>query len=504
MNIFDIMGPIMVGPSSSHTAGAARIGYLTRKLLGAEPRRAELLLHGSFAATGAGHGTDRALVAGLLGMRPDDARLPRSFELARAAGMEVVLGRAVLRGVHPNSVLLKVEDASGGRLEVTASSLGGGRVQVCAIDGLEARFTGEMPTLIIRNQDRPGMVAEVSAILSRRRVNIAAMQLYRNMRGGLAVMVIESDQPIWAAAAEELRACPGIQRVTYLDMEGGAAMAFSSVAGLLEAAGDRPLWRAVLEDDLAERGVPEERSRAQMAALWTAMRETAAGYDPAARSHSGLTGGAGALLEGEGPLCGPFLRQVIATALKTGECNACMRRIVAAPTAGASGVLPAVLLPLQARDGLEDERMIQALYVAGGFGQVIAARASISGAEGGCQAEVGSASGMAAAALVHVMGGTAEQMAHACAMALSNTLGLVCDPVAGLVEVPCVNRNVMGAVNALACAEMALAGVESVIPCDEVIDAMRSVGDALPASLRETGGGGLAATPTGRRIAERM
>ena len=219
MNIFDIMGPIMVGPSSSHTAGAARIGYLTRKLLGAEPRRAELLLHGSFAATGAGHGTDRALVAGLLGMRPDDARLPRSFELARAAGMEVVLGRAVLRGVHPNSVLLKVEDASGGRLEVTASSLGGGRVQVCAIDGLEARFTGEMPTLIIRNQDRPGMVAEVSAILSRRRVNIAAMQLYRNMRGGLAVMVIESDQPIWAAAAEELRACPGIQRVTYLDME---------------------------------------------------------------------------------------------------------------------------------------------------------------------------------------------------------------------------------------------------------------------------------------------
>ena len=281
-------------------------------------------------------------------------------------------------------------------------------------------------------------------------------------------------------------------------------MAFSSVAGLLEAAGDRPLWRAVLEDDLAERGVEEARSRAQMAALWTAMRETAAGYDPAARSHSGLTGGAGTLLEGEGPLCGPFLRQVIATALKTGECNACMRRIVAAPTAGASGVLPAVLLPLQARDGLEDERMIQALYVAGGFGQIIAARASISGAEGGCQAEVGSASGMAAAALVHVMGGTAEQMAHACAMALSNTLGLVCDPVAGLVEVPCVNRNVMGAVNALACAEMALAGVESVIPCDEVIDAMRSVGDALPASLRETGGGGLAATPTGRRIAERM
>ena len=126
MNIFDIMGPIMVGPSSSHTAGAARIGFLTRRLLGSTPRRAELLLHGSFAATGTGHGTDRALVAGLLGMRPDDARLPRSFELAEAAGMELTLGRAALRGAHPNTVLLRVEDAAGKRLEVPASSLGGG------------------------------------------------------------------------------------------------------------------------------------------------------------------------------------------------------------------------------------------------------------------------------------------------------------------------------------------------------------------------------------------
>ena len=163
-----------------------------------------------------------------------------------------------------------------------------------------------------------------------------------------------------------------------------------------------------------------------------------------------------------------------------------------------------MLLPLQARDGLKDEQMVEALYVAAGFGQVIATRASISGAEGGCQAEVGSASAMAAAALVHLMGGTGEQMAAACALALSNTLGLVCDPVAGLVEVPCVTRNVMGAMNALSCAELALSGVGSAIPCDEVIDAMRSVGEALPASLRETGGGGLAATPTGRRIAEGM
>ena len=204
----------------------------------------------------------------------------------------------------------------------------------------------------------------------------------------------------------------------------------------------------------------------------------------------------------EETLCGPFLQQVISTALKTGECNACMGCIVAAPTAGASGVMPAVLLPTQEKFSLSDEVMIQALYVAAGFGQIIATRASISGAEGGCQAEIGSASAMAAAALVHLRKGTPAQMAAACAMALKNLLGLVCDPVAGLVEVPCVKRNVIGAMNALSCADMALAGITSAIPCDEVIDAMRSVGDSLPSSLRETGQGGLAATPTGRRIAE--
>lgn len=209
----------MVGPSSSHTAGAVRIGLITRKLLGRPPVRAELLLHGSFAATGKGHGTDRALVAGLLGMAPDDPDISRAFPLAERAGMLVRMGSIVLRGAHPNSVLLRVEDERGNTLEVNASSLGGGRVRVNAIDGLDASFTGEYPTLIIRNEDKPGAVAEVTGILSRRQVNIATMQLYRNMRGGLAVMVLESDQAIWQEAIEELRACPGIVRVTYLNME---------------------------------------------------------------------------------------------------------------------------------------------------------------------------------------------------------------------------------------------------------------------------------------------
>lgn len=285
---------------------------------------------------------------------------------------------------------------------------------------------------------------------------------------------------------------------------------FTSIQQMLEetSSSGLPLWDAIRQADCQRQGISPQQSWDKMAVMLQAMEDADRSYQETDRSHSGLSGGDGGkmarYIRAGKPLCGPFLSDVMAGALRMGECNACMKRIVAAPTAGSSGVLPAVLLPLQARDGLKDEQMVEALYVAAGFGQVIATRASISGAEGGCQAEVGSASAMAAAALVHLMGGTGEQMAHACALALANTLGLVCDPVAGLVEVPCVTRNVMGAMNALSCAELALSGVQSAIPCDEVIDAMRSVGEALPASLRETGGGGLAATPTGRRIAEGM
>ncbi len=277
---------------------------------------------------------------------------------------------------------------------------------------------------------------------------------------------------------------------------------FGSVKTLLAAAQDKPLWQAVLDDDCQDRDASREDSTAKMAALWQTMKQSVLDYDPTRRSPCGLSGGQGAVMAAlDRSICGPFIQEAVSIALKLGEHNACMGRIVAAPTAGACGVLPAVLIPLQRKDRLTDEQMTQCLYVSAGFGQVIATRASISGAEGGCQAEVGSASGMAAAALVHARGGSKEQMAAACAMALQNVLGLVCDPVAGLVEVPCVKRNVMGAVNAMTCADMALAGLDGGIPCDEVIDAMGAVGRAMPPALRETGEGGLAATPTGRKIA---
>ncbi len=266
----------------------------------------------------------------------------------------------------------------------------------------------------------------------------------------------------------------------------------------------KSFYQVVLEDDMKEREVTKEASHRKMNQMWQAMRAAASEYDPQLKSASGLSGGDGRLAAAYyaagDSLCGTFMGEVVTTALQMAESNACMRRIVAAPTAGSCGVLPAVLIPCQRRFRLSDEQICEALYAAAGLGQVIASRAFIAGATGGCQAEIGSASAMAAGALVYLKGGGAEAICDACAIALKALLGLVCDPVAGLVEVPCVKRNVIGAVNAMTAADQALAGIHSFIPADQVIDAMREVGEKMDASLRETGLGGLAATPKGREV----
>ena len=270
----------------------------------------------------------------------------------------------------------------------------------------------------------------------------------------------------------------------------------------------KPFWEIVLETDMEERQVTRNQSMAKMLTMWQAMSDAADGYTGRRRSVSGLVGGDGMKmrqynLRGEA-LTGGYVSAVIAEALSMAESNACMGRIVAAPTAGACGVLPAVLLPLWKSEELSQHQLREALYVASGLGAVIAYRACLAGASGGCPAEIGTASAMAAGALVALRGGDGQQIGHAVAMALKNLMGLVCDPVAGLVEVPCVKRNVIGAVNAVSVADMAMAGITSQIPVDEVIDAMGEVGRRMPVEFRETALGGLAATPTGVAIQEKM
>ena len=271
---------------------------------------------------------------------------------------------------------------------------------------------------------------------------------------------------------------------------------------------DKPFWQVVQDTDREERQVTAEASEEKMRATWQAMLESVTAYQGERMSLSGLVGGDGERMRRyareKQPLSGAYLQEVIATALCVGESNACMRKIVAAPTAGACGVLPAVLVPLYQSGQAGEEEILQALYVAAGIGAVVGYRACIAGAAGGCQAEIGTASAMAAGALTALRGGSGEQVGHAVAMALKNLMGLICDPVAGLVEVPCVKRNVAGAVNAVSCADMALAGITSRVPVDQVIDCMGDVGRRLPVEFRETALGGLAATPFGQSVKEQL
>ncbi len=284
---------------------------------------------------------------------------------------------------------------------------------------------------------------------------------------------------------------------------------YNSVKDLIDQATQekKKLSNIIIEDQAIQMDKTTEEIYNTMLNSLKVMNESAEfGMDPNIKSESGLSGGAAykmkTAVDSGKSICGHLFGNVLAKALAISEFNACMGKIVACPTAGSCGIVPAVILTYQEEHNIPDEQIVMSLFTASGIGMVIANQASISGAEGGCQAECGSASAMAAAALVELAGGTPEVAAHACAIAIKNMLGLVCDPVAGLVEVPCVKRNTIGAANALVAAELALAGIKSAIPVDEVIWAMKSVGDAMSETLKETAEGGLAATPTARKIAE--
>ncbi len=287
---------------------------------------------------------------------------------------------------------------------------------------------------------------------------------------------------------------------------------YQSIQELVSAAEERGLKISelvMLDQAEAMEQSPEEIYE-RMRRSFEVMRESVAeGQKKDLRSMSGLTGGEGYLMKRyaestNGGLCGDFLSKAIARALAVAGCNAAMGRIVAAPTAGSCGILPGCLVSLYEDRGIPERDIVMSIFTAGAFGMVIAANSSIAGAQGGCQAECGSAAGMAAASLVEVMGGTPSQCGDACAIAIANQLGLVCDPVAGLVEIPCIKRNVSGLMIAFSSADLALAGVGPKIPVDECVDAMREVGNALPAALKETAGGGLATTPTGVKLRKQV
>ena len=283
-------------------------------------------------------------------------------------------------------------------------------------------------------------------------------------------------------------------------------MNYHSINDLVELChkNNAQIWQVIMMDNAHERMVSEDKIFENMRLMYKAMKTADNNYDKSLKSPSRMAGGDGELMyqynKSGRNICGDFVGMVMEKALKMGESNACMRRIVAAPTAGSCGVIPAVFISYETYFKALEDDMVKALLIASGIGEVIAENASIAGASGGCQAEIGSASAMAAAGLTFLQGGDSLQIVNSSALALKSMLGLACDPVCGLVEVPCIKRNVAGAMNAITAAQMSMAGIKSVISPDEVIDSMQRIGAAMPSSLKETAREGLAITPTAELI----
>lgn len=531
----DIVGPIMVGPSSSHTAGALRIARMARSLLAAAPVRAEFTLYGSFAHTQSGHGTDKALVAGLLGLAPDDLGVRDSFERAHAAGLAFSFACDREAAVeHPNTVDARIVDAEGGALEVRGVSVGGGAAVVTRIDGIDVNVTGEHTSVVVRQRDETGVLAHIAGCFSDCAVNIATTRMYRTRRGSDAFTVMELDGPVPAEAKAAIERHPAVRDVRIVPADGPAgqpaggtdarAGAAGGTAGSAEqseerfaasdfASGAELLDRCTeLGTGLAGAFLAREQALAALDgracdALPYADRALAVMRASATEPLREPAPSMGGLIGGEArdvrrarergfaavdALAGAAMEHALAVL----ETNASMGRIVAAPTAGSAGVVPGVLLALEQERGLDAATLRRGLLAAGAVGYLIARNATVSGAEGGCQAEIGSAAAMAAAAAVEMAGGTPAQALDAAANALSSLMGLVCDPVGGLVEVPCQKRNATAATTALASAQIALAGVGNLVGFDETVAAMDAVGRALPFELRESALGGIAAAPS--------
>lgn len=513
---FEVLGPIMVGPSSSHTAGALRCAQVAASLLDGRIVRVTFTLWNSFAHTYKGHGTNRALVAGVLGLDTDDERIRDAFTLAEERGLayEFVIGGDDA-SIHPNTVDIHLESETGSMADVRGESLGGGKMRISAINGVHVEISGLYTTLFVAHRDAPGALASLTGALAQAQMNIAFCRTYRTEAGGQAYSVFETDGAPQRDVLPIVRALDLVNYATFIELPGSVTALgpgisvpdlFDDADQLLAACRELNMNIGDVMRVREERMVGADRAAANMRRVIEVMRdETTATLAQPQRSLGGFLNGEARRVDQNRAqyapsLLGCTLTEAAARAMAALERSATMGVIVAAPTAGSAGVVPGCVLavaPLlaQSRDEI-DEMIAEALYCAAAVGLILSTTACVAGAEGGCQAEVGSAAAMAAAALVQMHGGSPEQVLDAAAITISNMLGLVCDPVGGLVEVPCQARNAQGVAAAFTGAQLALSGVRSLVPFDEMAAVMLQVGHALPAALRETAKGGIATAPS--------
>lgn len=500
----DVIGPVMRGPSSSHSAASVRIGRLARDLCGGTPERAliEFDTEGSLATTHESQGSDIGLFSGLLGWEADDPRLPRSPELIREAGVDVQIRVARLDDPHPNTYRLTLE-RDGATHRLVALSTGGGMIEAVEIDGEAVSLRGDYDVTVLEVADAAAADAVAGALPDADRVSVTP--------GPRPMVVVEAQSHLDDAAIADLPV--PVTRVRRLGAvlpvrsRRGLEVPFLHAGEMGDVAGQR-LSDLALAYESARGGIGRdgvlERARHVAGIMRAGVSEGLAGTDYADRILPRQSHRFAARMEAGELVEGGLLNRAILYVTALMEVKSSMGVFVAAPTAGSCGTFAGTTLAAAEGMGADEERLLRALLAGGLIGVFVATRSSFAAEVGGCQAETGAGAAMAAAALVELAGGDADMALGAASHALQNVLGLVCDPVANRVEAPCLGRNVAGAANALASANMALAGFAHLIPLDEVLDAHREVSESMARELRCTALGGLSVTPTSKAIEARL
>lgn len=512
-----VIGPVMAGPSSSHTAGPARIGKLAGQLLNGQLRKVSFVFepNGSFAATYRGQKSDFGFVGGLLGWDPGDDRLSDAFNEAQKRGLEIDFAIEKFSAQHPNTVKIKLENISGATRALTAISVGGGMVEIIEIDGFPVSLAGDFyETLIYIEQDCRETLKTVAEIFARLGEIIAVHHCLSGDR--LNLINIKTSSPVADRVLQEVKAClpaaeiirvdPVLPVLSFRD----CAVPFRTAKELLDLTKMKncALWEAAALYESMRSGWPVSRVLEEMSQVRMIMKKSIQNGLAGDFEMEGYLGRSAAQIErninSKKHIPTGILDQATPWAVAVMESNSAMGVVVAAPTAGSCGIIPAALFSTAEMLDIDEEEQVKALLVAGIIGVIISEQATFAAEVCGCQAECGSSSSMAAAALVSLVGGTAEEAVNAAGIALQNLLGLICDPVGSLVQIPCFNRNVMGAANAAVSANMAMGGFDPVIPLDEVIQAMYAVGKMLPRELRCTGLGGLCSTDKGKELSKTL
>jgi L-serine dehydratase len=502
----DVIGPVMRGPSSSHTAAPVQIGTLARALLGDEPAAATFVFDpgGSFAEVYRQQGSDLGFAAGLMGWQMGDERFPQALEWAAAQGLDIRFVVEPLAGAdHPNTLAMRLTSERGRSLRATAQSTGGGAFAFTELEGWPVHLTGDAYEVVAEVEPQAEPAVRELLVQDGQVASMAHQE-----REGRVLVHVRRLTPMDAAMQIQMEALAGVRRLwtappVFYPQRGQPL--FASAAEMVDWAelpsvGGWSLGRAALAYEAVLLGLPEGEVMAEMVRRFEVMRAAVQrGLSEDRLPMQLLTPSAGRVFraEAEGRLAaGGMLTRAAARAMAVMHVNGAMGVVCAAPTAGSAGVIPGVAVTLADEQGLDLEQVALALFAAAGVGLVVAVRATFAAEVCGCQVEIGASGAMAAAAVVEAAGGSARQAADAAAIAFQNTMGSTCDPVQGIVEIPCHTRNAVAAASAFVCADLILGGYANPIPLDETVDAVYAVGRMLPRELKCTALGGLSLAPS--------